>query len=70
MPQVCRPKFLAIHNTNLPGHAGWISAHLKRQVNSPWYELMNGTLDVSSHVCCDVGGGEGKGENGMNKASL
>eukprot|EP00434_Breviolum_minutum_P003747 symbB.v1.2.003300.t1/scaffold182.1/size414077/13 len=43
LERVCRPKFLAIHNTNLPGHAGWISAHLKRQVNSPWYELMNGS---------------------------
>ncbi|CAL1146402.1 unnamed protein product [Cladocopium goreaui] len=44
----CRPKFLAIHNSNLPGHAGWIPAQLKRraptaQDDHAWYELMNGS---------------------------
>ena len=49
--QWCRPKFLAIHNSNLPGHAGWIPAQLKRraataQDDHAWYELMNGSLGL------------------------
>ncbi|CAK8987330.1 unnamed protein product [Durusdinium trenchii] len=38
----CRPKFLAIHNANLPGHAGWIPSYLKSS-HSTWYEIMNGS---------------------------
>ena len=50
--QWCRPKFLAIHNSNLPGHAGWIPAQLKRKAaaaqdpDHAWYELMNGSLGL------------------------
>ncbi|OLQ07809.1 hypothetical protein AK812_SmicGene8774 [Symbiodinium microadriaticum] len=39
----CKPKFLAVHNANLPGHAGWLPAHLRRTTGS-WYEMMNGSL--------------------------
>ena len=43
--QWCRPKFLAIHNSNLPGHAGWIRA-ATAQDDHAWYELMNGSLGL------------------------
>ena len=41
----CKPKFLAVHNANLPGHAGWLPAHLLR-TNDRWYEIMNGSEAV------------------------
>ncbi|CAJ1405999.1 unnamed protein product [Effrenium voratum] len=41
MERACRPKFLVVHNTNLPGHAGWLPSFLKRQ--GGWYEMMNGS---------------------------
>ena len=40
LQRACEPKFVAIHNTNLPNHAGWIPAHLRKE---GWYEIMNGS---------------------------
>mmetsp|Transcript_24629 Transcript_24629/g.68657 ORF Transcript_24629/g.68657 Transcript_24629/m.68657 type:complete len:301 (+) Transcript_24629:110-1012(+) len=37
----CKPVLVAIHNVNLPGHAGWIRDHLLRR--STWYEALNGS---------------------------
>ncbi|CAE7256712.1 unnamed protein product [Symbiodinium sp. CCMP2592] len=42
LDRACKPKFLAVHNANLPGHAGWLPAHLRRTTGS-WYEMMNGS---------------------------
>mmetsp|Transcript_8934 Transcript_8934/g.20752 ORF Transcript_8934/g.20752 Transcript_8934/m.20752 type:complete len:295 (+) Transcript_8934:38-922(+) len=44
LESACSPKFLAVHNTNLPGHAGWLRT-LPRAPKTQWYEMMNGSHD-------------------------
>eukprot|EP00747_Dinoflagellata_sp_TGD_P021886 gnl/TRDRNA2_/TRDRNA2_128760_c0_seq1.p1 gnl/TRDRNA2_/TRDRNA2_128760_c0~~gnl/TRDRNA2_/TRDRNA2_128760_c0_seq1.p1 ORF type:complete len:321 (+),score=38.10 gnl/TRDRNA2_/TRDRNA2_128760_c0_seq1:29-991(+) len=37
---VCKPRLVAIHNTNVPRHAGWIRNHLLAK--GSWHELLSG----------------------------
>mmetsp|Transcript_2926 Transcript_2926/g.5745 ORF Transcript_2926/g.5745 Transcript_2926/m.5745 type:complete len:95 (+) Transcript_2926:3-287(+) len=37
--QACRPRYVALHNTNLPDHAGWLRQRLGLQ---GWVEVASG----------------------------
>ncbi|CAE8602016.1 unnamed protein product [Polarella glacialis] len=39
----CKPRFVAIHNVNLPGHAGWIREHLLGHITGNWHEVASGS---------------------------
>lgn len=44
LEKACRPKFVAIHNANLPGHAGWVREYLLARRTSPlWHEVLDGS---------------------------
>jgi len=50
--RVCNPRFVVVHNSNLPKHAGWVRHHLLQlrsreedqdDTSSSWHELLNGS---------------------------
>merc|ERR1712205_303105 len=41
LDKFCRPRVVAIHNANLPEHAGWLRPHLLE--SGAWIEVLNGS---------------------------